>query len=296
MPRMILLTGAATSLGFELGWRLAGNGYTILGIYRTESKWTKKLAAIEGITLVQADLSEMNTLSKIEFEHCDTIIHLAATSPSGDVNVGDLIKDNVIATSQLISHASQNKVCKFIFMSTMSVYGQVSSSKVGHYTSITNPSSYGATKRLNELQLEDESQRMACVALRIPALLGEGTHRHWLGNVMQQAKLGQDIVIFNPASQYNNAIHIKDLALFIMSLIDSHWVGFHALPLGLCGALQVREIVSQIIDGIGSSSKIIVRETSSMSFTIDYSLAETKFGYAAQPVEKVIDKFIADQK
>ena len=293
--RTILLTGAGTVLGCSIGTLLAGSGRPVVGVYRTKNYWTDKLAAQPGVDLTQTDLSDSAAIGRLNLTDCDTIVHLAATSPRPTVSVADLIRDNVLATNRLVSRALEHGVKRLIFTSSMSVYGQVTTSTVSALTPIINPSPYGVSKRLCEQQLEDVSHRMASVALRIPALLGHGAHRHWLGNVMERSIKGDEITIFNPSSPYNNAVDIAHLSTFIERLLTLEWTGFSAFPLGAKGYLPVKEIVHRIVGGMKSRSQVNIRESSAMSFTIDYSTAEQQFRYSPPTIDAVIDSFIRSQ-
>jgi nucleoside-diphosphate-sugar epimerase len=288
-----LVTGAGTFLGHPLALRLVEGGTEVKAIYRTTNQWVDGLANRPGIELIQADLSDAQSLSRARIGDCQVILHLAATSPRPDVGVADLIRDNVLATSNLCAYALNHGVKTFIFMSSMSVYGQVTGSVVGAQTATTNPSPYGATKRLCEQMLEDASDRLATIALRLPAILGKGARRHWLATVLERAKAGEQITIHNPAAPFNNAVDANYLAIFIAALTNRELAGFTAVPLASQGYLSIRDVVRKIVDGFRSPSETLIRESSTLSFTIDYSAAESLFAYRPPGISEAIDNFVA---
>ena len=75
-------------------------------------------------------------------------------------------------------------VKRFIFFSSLSVYGEIKDSIVHETTPILNPGPYGASKLFGEACLKEAEKEMPSIALRLPAVLGKGARRHWLANIL----------------------------------------------------------------------------------------------------------------
>lgn len=105
----------------------------------------------------------------------DTIIHLAAISndPMGNFFLNPTREINIIFTKKLIDWAKKNKIKKFIFASSCSVYGF--SKKICNEKSKTNPlTQYAKSKFLIENYLKKNSnQNFKSIALRFSTACGQ---------------------------------------------------------------------------------------------------------------------------
>ncbi len=287
----ILLTGAGTILGHRLALMLADRGHHVKAIFRSNNARIESFHEQPNISPIKKNLSDPRSLNDLDAADCRAIIHLAAASPSPGIEVRDLVKDNILVTENLASYALRQPVRQFLFTSSMSVYGDVKDSVVSESTPIANPKPYGACKLVCEQMLADISDRIPAVALRIPALLGRGAHRHWLSTVLERAATGSEITIYNPSALHNNAVGVDSLAAFLESLLERDLTGFMALPLGAKDALTIEQVVRKFVDILGTSSKILVQNSSAPSFTIDFSLAQNRLGYSPPTMSNLIDSY-----
>lgn len=146
----IVVTGAAGAIGSHLAERLATSGHDVLGIdaltpyYNPEiKKATAKEVEGKGVKMVYKDLAKD---SLEEIADAEIIFHLAAQPGiSATTPFEDYLKNNIIATQQLLDAAIKNKNLEaFINASTSSVYGAIAN---GPETTAPQPTSnYGVTK------------------------------------------------------------------------------------------------------------------------------------------------------
>ena len=289
----VVITGAGTILGRPLALDLAAAGHRVTALYRSVNGWLDGLDGHAGIRLAQADLSEPGQADAAIPADSDIILHLAATSAGPGVGIDKLTRDNVEGTRLVAEAALGHGVPRIVYMSSMSVYGEIDEPVVTASTPIRNPSPYGVTKRLGEQILEADASRLATTVLRLPALVGRGAHRHWLAQQVAAAQQGREIAIFNPAAPFNNAVHVDDMVQFLTALVERPFAGFDAVPLGSSSTIPVREVVERIVSGLGSTSRITERAATSRSFIIDSSLAVAKFGYRPSTIEDVLSRYIA---
>jgi len=111
----VLITGASGFLGKYAVSEFAGNGYEVVATGRN----THALASIEqpGVTTLAVTLEDMRELEM----PVDTLIHAAAlSSPWGRWR--DFYESNVDGTEHIIRFAVRNKVQRFIYVSSPSIY------------------------------------------------------------------------------------------------------------------------------------------------------------------------------
>ncbi len=132
----ILVTGANSFLGSNLVRRLADAGQVVFGTYRTEDKRIAELQNRPSVKLFRLDIAEPAAFNSIR-DQVDTVIHVAAVSPTETVTVEDMISCNIVGTHNVHAFALRNGVKRFIFISSVSVYGNVTTPVLAETTSLS---------------------------------------------------------------------------------------------------------------------------------------------------------------
>ncbi len=99
---------------------------------------------------IKGDCSDINIISKLDRFEFDAILHIAGQS-SGEISFEDPIYDinsNTVSTLLLIQYAVKTKCRRFIYASTMSVYGQQGEKICFSEEDQTNPLSFYAVGKL----------------------------------------------------------------------------------------------------------------------------------------------------
>lgn len=283
----VLLTGASGFSGRFLARRLAEQGHKVTVVLRRRPNDDDFVAWSRIGTAVIADLSRSDPLPT----DCEAIIHTAATSPMPGIDDADMRRDNIVATERLVAHAEASNVRRFIFFSSLSLYGRIEAACVDEATPFQNPDFYGFTKRQGEAMLAAAAARLPSLALRLPALVGPGAKRNWPATVLERIRCNQPVSIFNPTSLFNNAVHISDLADFVVGLLAREWSGFDAVTLGAAGALPVREVVERLARGSGCTVRIKLSSAPRPSFTVSSERAKTHYGYAPMEIGAMMERF-----
>jgi len=290
----VLVTGAAGFSGSRLVHALLERGHDVTAVVRrssgnlfTEGRKSARL------NLVTADLTQLLTL----VDPVDAIVHTAATSPGKGVSATEIVRDNVIATAQLAAYALRCAARQFIFFSSLSLYGIIRQQQVDETTPICDPDVYGSTKFIGEALVRDLSGQGHCSAimLRLPGLIGPASHRNWLSNVVEAARLGSEIAIYNPDAPFNNAIHVADLCRFVVDLIEHGWAGSDAITLGAGGTTTVRAAVETLTRALQSTSTVRIRsDAGQSSFTISSKRAAERYGYRPSDINSMLLRFAAE--
>ncbi len=156
-----------------------------------------------------------------DFSEYDVVFHVAGLAHvSSDPKMEDLYsRVNRDLTIDTAEKAKNEGVKQFIFMSSIIVYGDSSSSKmVINRNTLPIPSNcYGNSKLQAEQgikRLEDDEFRI--VIIRSPMVYGKGSR----GNYSRIAKLAQKLPLFPDIDNERSMIHIDNLCEFAKLVID----------------------------------------------------------------------------
>ncbi len=287
--RHVLLTGAGGFSGAYLLPRLLADGYRVTAVAgrRSLGRLPEELLAHPSLTVLRGDLAGDLPLP----ETVDAVIHAAGRSPGPGVGVADFVRDNVLTMLRLVRYARAGRAAKFIYFSSLSVFGRIGVETVDEATPILDPDAYGATKRLGEQILADEAADLSVLCLRLPGVIGPNSVRNWLSTLLAKACAGEPIEFFNPAARFNNAVHIDDLAGFLGSLLRQDWRGFDMLTLGADGEMTIGEVVSAVVAGTGSRSPVRVLDVARPSFVISSRKAIARYGYRPRSIQDIVERF-----
>lgn len=120
--KRVFLTGATGFIGGYLAHRLHAEGARVLALERKPGKGAE-LAAL-GIDVVRGDIKDHDRMRELTSD-VDLIIHAAARLAGG--SRADHLRDNVEATRNLAQAAADASVERFVFISSIAVYGGLDS-------------------------------------------------------------------------------------------------------------------------------------------------------------------------
>ncbi len=156
-----------------------------------------------------------------DFSDYDVVFHVAGIAHvSSDPKMEDLYyKVNRDLTIETAEKAKKEGVKQFIFMSSIIVYGDSSSSKrVVDRNTVPVPSNfYGNSKLQAEEGIKHlESDDFKIVILRPPMIYGKGSK----GNYPRLANMAKKIKMFPDIDNERSMLHIDNLCEFIKTMID----------------------------------------------------------------------------
>lgn len=273
----ILVTGCNGFLGYQVMNYLTLMNYKVTGLSRTNNN----------LNCITCDLSKpIENNSRF-----DVIIHLAATLPKNGSSLNEMIENNIIATKNLVEYAERVGVEKFIFTSSISVYGNVKGSIITQNTQIIDPSEYGMTKLICERILEN-SKIPSKITIRIPGILGADAENVWIAFVANQLKTNNALTVFNSDSLYNNSVFTEKICEFIHRLIEMKWDSYRCVNIASEEPISVKEIIRLISDYYKSTSEIFfVEDKSKPCFVISIDYAK-QLGFIPESVTETILKFL----
>lgn len=165
----ILITGGGGYIGTNLAKDLINEGYNVtvldtfwFGNYLVKDKCLK---------IIKKDI---RNVTKKDLHKIDCILHLAsiANDPAAELDAKLTWDVNVLATYKLINLAIDQKVRKFIFASSGSVYGIKKEKKVTENLSLEPISEYNKSKMIGERILVSYKKNIDLTILRPATVCG----------------------------------------------------------------------------------------------------------------------------
>ena len=248
--RTLLLTGVAGFIGSALARRLIADGHRIVGVDDFSSGRASNIPP--GVELVEGDLAIPSTFNLLP-QKIGTILHLAGQS-SGEMSfddpVGDL-KKNTVSTLLLSEYASSAGANRFVFASSMSVYGTVPDRPVSEVAALGPLSCYGVGKAAAESYLKIFSNRTPFVALRMFNVYGPGQDMNNMRQGMvsiylAQALSSKRIVVKGSPERYRDFIFIDDVVEAWAQTLARPEVRNEAINVGTGRRTEVGELLREI--------------------------------------------------
>lgn len=285
----ILLTGLDGFSGGVMSTHLLAAGHRVTAI---GGRRKRMRSHVNGLQIIEGDLSGHIKLPN----DIQVIVHTSAASPNpnNSVSTSDMIRDNAWVTRRLMHHARETKVDSFVYFSSLSVYGTITASTVNEETPIVESDIYGITKYLGEAVLNEAADDFPSVFLRLPGILGPGAVRNWLVNILEAAKDDRPITFFNGKSLFNNAAHIEDIAKLVLNIIEHQSIEAGPITVGAQEPIPVKNVISSIVEEVGSKSLCREINHEKSAFLIDSSRAISQFGYAPMSMRAMLKQFVSE--
>jgi UDP-glucose 4-epimerase len=259
-----IVTGAAGFIGSNLTDRLLLDGHHVLGIDNLSTgRRDFLLGAIASphFALEQIDLLDLNSLKEL-FAGADAVFHLAANA---DVRFGpdhpdrDL-RQNTIATWNVLEAMRANNVKRIAFSSTGSVYGEA--------TVIPTPedapfpiqtSLYGASKLAAEglIAAYCEAFGMTGHIFRFVSILGARyTHGHVFDFYKQLLTHPDRLKVLGDGTQRKSYLEVRDCVSAILTATERATNAVNVFNLGTSEYCTVRDSIGWICSHLGLTPEI----------------------------------------
>lgn len=207
ISRKCLVTGATGVVGVPLVRELVKGGHTVRVLARGDApkNWFPK-----NVEIVAGDLANVDAI-EIAANGAEWIFHLAAklhiNNPSADLQ-REYEETNVAGTARLLELAKKNKAEKFVFFSTINVYGASDGIKIFDESDRLNPIGfYTETKAAAEKLVLAEKFG---VVLRLAAVYGSRMKGNYV-RLLESLRKGRFFFI-GEGSNRRTLIHQQDAA------------------------------------------------------------------------------------
>jgi nucleoside-diphosphate-sugar epimerase len=283
----VLISGAGGFVGQHLAVALARNSHDVVALVRQT-----RPAALEQRTSLSVERAELVQAGRLPAGRFDAVIHCAAAIPAKVSDEGDLLRINVDGSRHLFDHAVNAGAGIIIFCSSMAVYGRITDDVVDPDTPVREPDGYGRSKLACERLLADLSRahsRLRALSIRLPGVVGPGSHHNFLSDTMAGLAAGETVVVRNPQAPFNNVVHIDDLARFAETVLGTLQAGHRAVTIGAENPLPIRDVVGIMAAAAGRVGAVRY-EPGGHSFLISSEYART-LGYRPATVRDSVERF-----
>ena len=244
---VILITGADGHIGRRLCPMLRGASWSIAAV---------DLSNDPKQNIDACDLrSESQVSSLFERYKISAVIHLAGILPTAfqsDPLTGAEV--NLTGSLRLIRHSIRAGVNRFVFASSMSVYGSNTSNRALNERDLSSPDDvYGAAKRAVEIIGESLStaESIEFIALRIARVIGPGirkTSSPWRSQIFETASDPGPVHLPFAPDALLSLVHVVDVARMISLLVEAERVNHcvYNTPVEVWEARRLKELIESM--------------------------------------------------
>jgi nucleoside-diphosphate-sugar epimerase len=217
----ILITGGTGFIGSRLALRCLerGDDVLILGQANTPAEeGNRKLLESRGAAVTLGSVTDRERVLDV-LHGVDVVYHLAAAQHEANVPDQRFWDVNVTGTRNLLEASVKAHVKRFIYGSTIGVYGSPGHGPIGNESPLQPDNVYGVTKLAAEKLVASFQQEIPGVIIRISETYGPGDHR-----LLKLFKAIKKNVFFMIGSGRNlhHLIYIDDLieGFFLSTMVE----------------------------------------------------------------------------
>ena len=263
----VLITGAAGFIGSHLCERLLGDGCVILGVdnfddfYDPQIKRSNIADCLENknFEIVEGDIRDRAAMDEIVGKDIDIIVHLAARAGVRPSIAQPLLYTdvNVNGTTVLLEAAKKQRIGKFIFASSSSIYGNNEKVPFSEEDNVDFPiSPYAATKKAGELicHTYHHLYGISLTCLRFFTVYGPRQRPdlaiHKFAGLIEQ---GKAIPVYGDGTMSRDFTYIDDIIDGTVAAMEK-CAGFNIYNLGESRPITVNDLVAEIEKTLGKKA------------------------------------------
>ncbi len=265
-----LVTGGAGFIGSVISKKLIAQGHCVIIIDNLSTGYLSNIPV--GAKFIEGDASDILTINKLKDLKFDAILHIAGQS-SGEISFENPVYDincNTLSTLRLLTYAVSSGCKRFIYASTMSVYGEQDGKEQFSEVDKTNPKSFYAVGKLaseNYMKIYNEQYDIDFTSLRYFNVYGAGQNLENLKQGMVSIYLKQfiddkyDVVeVKGSTSRFRDLSDVDDIAeVTINSIVNKRFYN-QIINIGSGKKTTIDTMLKLMKKHLGSDKKIVVTE------------------------------------
>jgi UDP-glucuronate 4-epimerase len=263
----VLITGAAGFIGSHLCERLLSEGRMVVGVDNFDDFYDPKIKRSniadclenENFELVEADIRDRAAMDEMVGKDIDIIVHLAARAGVRPSIAQPLLYAdvNVNGTTVLLEAAKKQRIGKFIFASSSSVYGNNEKVPFSEEDNVDFPiSPYAATKKACELicHTYHHLYGISLTCLRFFTVYGPRQRPdlaiHKFARLIEQ---GKAIPVYGDGTMSRDFTYIEDIIDGTVAAMEK-CAGFNIYNLGESRPITVNNLIAEIEKALGKKA------------------------------------------
>ena len=256
----IMVTGAGGFIGNNISNYLCKNKFNVHAYYNSKIKRIKN----KNIRYLKRDLTKNIKINN----KISTLVHCAALTPPTFDQI-QCLKINQKIDDRILRAIKKSNINKIIFLSSMSAYGKKKKKTLFENTKSSNLDFYGKSKLLMEkkLKLLSKKNNINVIVLRLSAIIGSGCHSTFLSRLSLEIKK-KEINIYNSQSFFNGCIHINNLNMILIKLLNRDFTGFDVLNIFSSNPVKIITIFNLFKKKLNKEIKFNIIKKKTNQYTI----------------------------
>lgn len=260
MHKKILVTGGAGFIGSNIARRCIFEGHDVIIVDNLSTGKAENIP--EAVTFIEMDISKEKEYEKLAGMEFDAILHLAAQS-SGEISDEkpqmDLIV-NSLGTLLLLKWAKEKNIKRFIYASSMAVYGTPKTIPVPETENCQPLSFYGISKLTGEHYVQHFSNDgLETTIFRMFSVYGPGQNMENLKQGMVSIFMAyllkkEAVIVKGSKDRFRDFIYIDDVVDAWLSTLDDLKSFGKIYNLGTGMKTRVEELICKEIKAFGLDS------------------------------------------
>lgn len=266
-----LVTGGAGFIGSFLAKKLISLGHQVTIIDNLSTGLKSNVP--DEATFIEGDVSNIETINKLNNDKFDAILHIAGQS-SGEVSFENPVYDlnsNTTSTLLLLDYANKTHCKRFIYASTMSVYGEQKGKEQFSELDVPNPKSFYAVGKLaseNYLRIYRQQYGIDYTILRYFNVYGPGQNLSNLKQGMVSIYLAQflnkstnEVLIKGSDERFRDLCYIDDIVDITVKTIDNSLFYNETFNVGTGKKTTIKQIILNIQEYLSSEKNVRIEDS-----------------------------------
>ena len=265
-----LVTGGAGFVGSAVAKKLLADNHQVVIIDNLSTGYIENVPA--EVIFIEGDISQKETIDKLNNMKFDAILHIAGQS-SGEISFEDPVYDlncNTTSILRLLDYAKNTGCKRFIYASTMSVYGEQKGKVKFSEKDETDPKSFYAVGKLASekyMQIYKNQYGIDFTSLRYFNIYGPGQNLENLKQGMVSIYLKQfiddkfkNVEVKGSLDRFRDLVYIDDIVDITIESIDNKNFYNNIFNIGTGRKVKVSEILDLIKKYLNSNKEIIIAD------------------------------------